>query len=86
MTDLHAQSLAELSAGLEKGEFSSVELTQALLERIAAHGDVLNAFITVTGEQALATAGRADKARADFCGVKARYVAISLSSSLIRCP
>ena len=64
MTDLHSQSLAELSAGLDRGEFTSVELTQALLDRIAAHDEKLNAFITVTGEQALATAAAADKARA----------------------
>ena len=63
MTELHLRSLAELSKGLDNGEFSSVELTEALLDRIAAHGDALNAFITVTGETALESAERADKAR-----------------------
>ena len=60
---LYSQTLTELAVGLENGEFSSVELTQALLDRIAVHNDKLNAFITITAEQALATAARADAAR-----------------------
>ena len=62
--DVHAKSMAELSAGLASGEFTSVEITEALLERIAAHDDKLNAFVTVTADEALATAAEADKARA----------------------
>ena len=61
---LHTRSLASLSAGLAAGEFSSRELTETLLARIAG-ADRLNAFITVTGEQALAAADAADKARAN---------------------
>ncbi|MCJ7592365.1 MAG: Asp-tRNA(Asn)/Glu-tRNA(Gln) amidotransferase subunit GatA [Woeseiaceae bacterium] len=60
---MHAQTLTELAAGLEKGDFTSLELTQALLDRIAAHNDKLNAFITVTADEALAAATRADTAR-----------------------
>ena len=63
MMDLHAQTLTELAAGLEKAEFTSVELTQALLDRIARHNGELNAFVTVTAEQALEAAARADKHR-----------------------
>ncbi len=63
MMDMHSQSLTELAAGLEGGEFSAVELTQVLLDRIAAHNDKLNAFITVTADNALAAAARADAAR-----------------------
>jgi len=62
--DLHTKTLTQLAAGLEKGEFSSVEITSALLERIVSLDGALNAFITVTGEQALAAAKRADEARA----------------------
>ncbi len=61
--NLHSQTLTELAVGLENGEFSSVELTQALLDRIAVHNDKLNAFITVTADNALAAAARADAAR-----------------------
>ena len=64
MTDLHRQSLSELAAGLEAGEFTSVELTTALLARIEAHDEQLNAFITVTAERALAAAAAADAERA----------------------
>ena len=64
MTDLHKRTLSELAGGLEAGDFSSVELTQALLDRIGAHGETLNAFVTVTADEALAAAGRADSARA----------------------
>jgi len=62
--DLHAQTLTQLSAGLERGDFSSLELTEALLGRIESHNQTLNAFITITTEQALEAAGRADAARA----------------------
>jgi aspartyl-tRNA(Asn)/glutamyl-tRNA(Gln) amidotransferase subunit A len=64
MTDLYTQTLSELSAGLENGEFTSLELTEALLGRIAAHNDKLNAFVTITADEALAAATRADAARA----------------------
>ena len=40
--DLHAKTLTELAAGLDKGEYSSVELTRSLLDRIAAHDETLN--------------------------------------------
>jgi aspartyl-tRNA(Asn)/glutamyl-tRNA(Gln) amidotransferase subunit A len=61
---LHVLTLAELARGMREGQFSASELTEALLERIAAHNGSLNAFITVTAGQALAAAGAADKARA----------------------
>ncbi len=62
--ELHQRTLTQLAAGLAEGEFSSVELTQALLQRVADHDATLNAFITVTGEKALAAAQAADDARA----------------------
>jgi aspartyl-tRNA(Asn)/glutamyl-tRNA(Gln) amidotransferase subunit A len=62
--DLHQQTLTELAAGLEKGDFSSLELTEALLGRVDEHDKALNAFVTVTAEQARAAAQRADEARA----------------------
>jgi aspartyl-tRNA(Asn)/glutamyl-tRNA(Gln) amidotransferase subunit A len=62
--DLHTRTLTELAQGLAQGEFSSVELTQALLERIESLGSDLNAFVTVTGEAALEAARAADDARA----------------------
>ncbi len=61
---LHAQSLADLRQGLAGGDFTARELASALLERIDEVGGALNAFITVTGEQALAAADAADQALA----------------------
>ncbi len=57
-------SLKQISDGLAAGEFSSVEITSGLLERIDAANPELNAFITVTGELALEQARAADQARA----------------------
>jgi len=57
---MHNKTLTELAAGLQAQEFTSVELTQAFLARIAKHDAVLNSFITVTTEQALAQAAAAD--------------------------
>ena len=61
---VHSQTLTELAAGLAAGEFTSLELTEALLGRIAAHDERLNAFITTTADDALAVAANADAARA----------------------
>ena len=61
---LYEKTLGELTAGLEAGDFTSVEVTEALLERIAAENDKLNAMITITGDEALAAAARADADRA----------------------
>ncbi|MBM4216253.1 MAG: Asp-tRNA(Asn)/Glu-tRNA(Gln) amidotransferase subunit GatA [Gammaproteobacteria bacterium] len=59
-----APTVAALARGLAEGAFSSVELTRAYLERIAAAQPSLNAFITVTGESALKAAAESDAARA----------------------
>ena len=61
--DLHLASVAQLSAQLQSGKVSSVELTRALLARIEQHQRELNAFITVSAESALAEAARADERR-----------------------
>ncbi|MDH5764551.1 MAG: Asp-tRNA(Asn)/Glu-tRNA(Gln) amidotransferase subunit GatA [Gammaproteobacteria bacterium] len=56
----HTKTLAELSQLLTSGEVSSVELTQAFLQRIKQLDTDLNSFITVTEDQALAQAQAAD--------------------------
>ena len=61
--DLHQQTLAELAQGLAGGDFSSLELVQALLDRIERFDDQLNAFVTVTADRALEAAERADALR-----------------------
>ena len=61
MTELHHLTLAELNEGLRARRFSSVELTKHFLARIERLNPALNALITVTGDQALAAARRADE-------------------------
>ena len=59
LTDL---TLAETSAGLEKGDFTAVEVTRAHLEAME-RGRFLNTFITETPDQALEAARRSDARR-----------------------
>lgn len=63
MTELTNKSALELAAGLKSGEFSSVDVTQAHLDRISATEDDFNSFITVTDELALETAKAVDAKR-----------------------
>jgi aspartyl-tRNA(Asn)/glutamyl-tRNA(Gln) amidotransferase subunit A len=56
-------SLHDAAAGLRARTFSSVELTRAYLERIERLNPTLNAFITITADQALAQASDADARR-----------------------
>ncbi len=56
---MHNKTIAELAKGLRSGEFSSVELTSAFLNRIKQHS-TLNAYITVTEDLALQEAKAAD--------------------------
>jgi aspartyl-tRNA(Asn)/glutamyl-tRNA(Gln) amidotransferase subunit A len=61
--DLHRRTLTELAQGLASGDFSSVELVQGLLERVERFDPELNAFVTVTADEALRAAERADALR-----------------------
>lgn len=53
-----------LAERLAAGEVSSVEVTQAFLDRIAAVDDAVHAFLRVDADGALATAGDVDARRA----------------------
>jgi aspartyl-tRNA(Asn)/glutamyl-tRNA(Gln) amidotransferase subunit A len=55
------KTVKQIQQGLAGGEFSSVEITREYLDKIAAHNDNINAFITVTEEQALTQAAKADE-------------------------
>ena len=57
---MHNKTIAELSQCLAQGEFSSVELTQAYLDRIEKFDGQINSYITVTAGEALAAAKAAD--------------------------
>ena len=54
-------SLCELKTGLDNKEFSSTEILNLLLDRISTIGKPLNAFITITADQAIDDASKADK-------------------------
>ena len=58
---IYSMSLCELKTGLVNKEFSSTEILNLLLDRINTIGKPLNAFITITAEQAMDDASKADK-------------------------
>ena len=61
---LHSKTITELAQGLRDKEYSATELAQHYLARIESTNDDLNAVVTVTEEQALASARQADAALA----------------------
>lgn len=61
---MHQLTLAEIARALAAKEFSSEELSSALLARIQTLDPQLNSFITVTADQALEQARAADARRA----------------------
>ena len=61
MSELWKLTLKEASDGLSQGLFSAKELTESTLERIQDVEPKVQSFITLTSEQALVDASRADK-------------------------
>ena len=59
--ELHKLTIHEAAELLKAGEISSVELTQAVLDRIAAVDSKVRAYLTVTTESALRQAQEADE-------------------------
>ncbi|MCX3005925.1 Asp-tRNA(Asn)/Glu-tRNA(Gln) amidotransferase subunit GatA [Acinetobacter baumannii] len=62
MTDLHRLSIRKLAEGLSQAKFSSRELTEHYLKRIAKIDPQVKSYVTVTPEQALREADAADAA------------------------
>jgi aspartyl-tRNA(Asn)/glutamyl-tRNA(Gln) amidotransferase subunit A len=58
------RSAVELQQALAAGELTSVELTQACLDRIEAHDGAIGAFLRVDGDRALEQAKSIDQRRA----------------------
>ncbi len=58
---MHFTSIKALAAGLRNNDYSSRELTEAALARIQTRDTELNSFVTLSAEQALATADAADQ-------------------------
>ncbi|MEV1144106.1 amidase, partial [Micromonospora sp. NPDC049799] len=60
MAEPHDLTALEQAAAITRGELSSRELVAHHLERVAALGDTVGAFVTVTAQAALAAADAAD--------------------------
>ncbi len=60
MTDLHELTISEAASLIERREVSPLELTRAVLDRIEAVDDKVNAYITVLKEEALQAAKAAE--------------------------
>ncbi len=58
---LNELTISEARKGLDNGDFTSVQLTQACLDRIGERNEEINAFVTVTEELAFDEAKAADK-------------------------
>lgn len=58
---LNKLNIKQAKEGLKKKEFSSVELTKACLSRIKETNEKLNVFVTITEEEALNSAKKADE-------------------------
>ncbi|MCB9138956.1 MAG: Asp-tRNA(Asn)/Glu-tRNA(Gln) amidotransferase subunit GatA [Caldilineaceae bacterium] len=61
--NLYELTIQEALDGMDRGDFTAVELTADLLGRIGAVEREIQSFLTVTGELALAQAARADARR-----------------------
>jgi aspartyl-tRNA(Asn)/glutamyl-tRNA(Gln) amidotransferase subunit A len=59
--ELSALTIAQAGEGLKAGKFSSMDLTKAVLARLASHESKIHAFLTVDQEGALSAAAEADK-------------------------
>jgi aspartyl-tRNA(Asn)/glutamyl-tRNA(Gln) amidotransferase subunit A len=64
MSELVKKNASELVELLQSGEITSVELTQAFLDRIEKLNPVLNSYLHVNTKEALATAAEVDRKRA----------------------
>ncbi len=62
--DLATLTLTELRDVLRRGEATSVEATQVMLDRIVAYDNTICSYLTVTDEMALEQAAAADRRRA----------------------
>ena len=65
MEQLTSMGIVDAHAGLAAGDFTSVALTQALLQRIEQVDGALHAYLRTTPAQTLAAAADADRRRAE---------------------
>ena len=80
LTDL---TLHAMQQWLRNKEVTSVELTRAFLERIGSVDPSINAYLTVTAEQALEDAARADRRLAEGQGAELTGIPLALKDIFI---
>jgi aspartyl-tRNA(Asn)/glutamyl-tRNA(Gln) amidotransferase subunit A len=80
---LYELTIHEALAGMRTGDFTAVELTRALIERITQVDGHVKAYLTLTTEQALAQAEAADARRA--AGDDAPLLGIPLAIKDVLC-
>ncbi|MFM7273413.1 MAG: amidase family protein, partial [Gammaproteobacteria bacterium] len=80
---MHDIPLAAIAEALARREFSSVEITEALLQRIESANSALNAFVTIDREGALRAAAAADAARAR--GATGRLLGVPIAHKDLFC-
>ncbi len=66
--ELYRLTIHAAAEGLARGDFSSLELTQSVLDRIEEKDDQVGAYLEVTSDLALEQAENADRRRADDGG------------------
>src|SRR3990167_3189449 len=84
---MHNKTISELSKLLSEKKISSVELTKHFLSRITQFNETLNAFITITEENALKQAQNADQKIAagnahPLCGIPIAHKDIFCTSGI----
>lgn len=67
------QTIEQLQQGYQNGEYTPTEIAKAYLRRSEARNGELNAFITVTGDRALADASAAVNVEGPLRGVPVTY-------------
>lgn len=81
--DLHTLTIAKARQFLSQGQISSVELTQAFLDRVDLYEEGIGAFITLDKADALAQAAWADKQIA--AGNQAPFTGIPIALKDLLC-
>ena len=64
MSELCTWTISKLQKGLKDGDITSAEAVRSCLDAISQKDKQIGAFLTVTGEQALARAAQIDQLRA----------------------
>lgn len=80
---LYELTIHEALEGMRRGEFSAVELTRSLLERIEQVEDRIKAYLTVTADLALEQAAKADARRR--AGEEAALLGIPMAVKDVLC-